>query len=77
MVATADAGFGEKGRSRLVQWNGYRDQEWQIWARTVGLRFPKLWTGPYSLSVAATNHPKHSSQGRRDSGLREIVPDKK
>jgi hypothetical protein len=32
LAATADAGFGEKGRSRLVQWNGYRDREWEIWA---------------------------------------------
>ncbi len=58
LAATADAGFGEKDRSSLMQWNGYWDREWEIWAGTVGLRIPKLRTGSYSLSVAATIHPK-------------------
>lgn len=42
------AAHGEKSAERLVQRNGYRDQDWQTRAGTVELRIPKLRKGSYS-----------------------------
>ena len=50
--AATGAGFGEKSRSRLAQWIGDRDREWEIWGGTIGPRHPKLRTGPYLFSVS-------------------------